>query len=94
LFALVIGAVLHAIRDVVGIVGQHRQITDRSLEILSGMPSLEQIEFYECNGITDAGLTFLAGLPRLREVHLDSLPGVTLEGTLVFPAHVPVQYST
>src|SRR5260370_3660239 len=60
------------------------QITDRSLEILGGMESLEQVEFYECMKITDAGLPFLARLPRLREVHLDSLPGVTLEGTNCF----------
>ena len=70
------------------------RITDRSLEILGAMPSLEQIEFYECNGVTDAGLVFLAALPHLREIHLDSLPGVTLEGTRVFPAHVRVKYST
>ena len=69
-------------------------ITDRSLEILGRMSSLEQVEFYECNGVTDAGLVFLAGLPRLREVHLDRLPGVTLEGTRVFPARVRVKYST
>jgi hypothetical protein len=60
------------------------QITDRSLEILGGMPSLEQIELYECNGVSDAGRV-LASLPRLREVHLDSLPQVTLEGTQVRP---------
>jgi hypothetical protein len=70
------------------------QITDKSLEILGRMPSLEQIEFYECNGITDAGLPFLSALPNLREVALDSLPGVTLEGTRVFPAGVRVRYST
>jgi hypothetical protein len=70
------------------------KITDRSLEILGRMTSLEQIEFYECKGVTDAGLRFLSGLPRLREIHLDSLPGVTLEGTRVFPAHVRVRYST
>ena len=70
------------------------QITDRSLAILGRMPSLEQVELYECNGVTDAGLVFLAGLPRLREVHLDGLPGVTLGGTKVFPAHVRVSYST
>jgi hypothetical protein len=69
-------------------------ITDRSLEILGRMTSLEQIELYECNHVTDAGLTFLAGLPRLREVHLDSLPGVTFEGTRVLPAHVRVKYTT
>jgi len=70
------------------------RITDRSLEILGRMPSLEQIEFYECQGVTDAGLPFLAALPNLREVHLDSLPGVTLDGTRVFPARVRVKYST
>ena len=56
-------------------------ITDRSLEILGRMPSLEQIDLYECNHVTDAGLPFLAALPRLREVNLDCLPGVTLDGT-------------
>ena len=58
------------------------------------MPSLEQVELYECKGVTDAGLPFLAALPRLREVALDSLPGVTLAGTQVFPAGVRVRYST
>ena len=70
------------------------QITDRSLEILGAMDSLEQVDLYECNGVTDAGLVFLAGLPRLREVNLDGLPGVTLQGTRVFPEHVRVRYST
>jgi hypothetical protein len=69
-------------------------ITDRSLEILGGMPSLEQVELYECNGITDAGLPFLAALPRLQEVALEGLPGVTLAGTKVFAAGVRVRYST
>src|SRR5205085_3192095 len=66
------------------------KITDRSLEILGRMVSLEQIELYECNHVTDAGVLFLAGLPNLREVHLDSLPGVTLNGTHVFAPHVRV----
>jgi hypothetical protein len=70
------------------------QITDRSLEILGHMPSLEQIEFYECRGITNAGLAFLAGLPRLRELHVDGSAGVTLDGTRIFPSHVRVKYST
>jgi hypothetical protein len=70
------------------------RITDRSLEILGKMQTLEQVELYECNGVTDAGLVFLAGLPRLREVHLDTLPGVSLNGTKVFPGHVRVKYST
>jgi hypothetical protein len=70
------------------------QITDRSLEILGGMESLEHVDFYECMKITDAGLSFLARLPRLREVHLDGLPGVTLDGTKVFRPGVHVYYST
>jgi hypothetical protein len=70
------------------------QITDRSLEILGGMTSLEQVEFYECKGVTDAGLPFLATLPHLREVALDGLPGVTFAGTKIFPAGVRVRYST
>jgi len=69
------------------------KITDRSLEILSRMASLEKIEFYECKNITNAGLVFLARLPRLREVELHGLPNVTLEGTKVFPAPVRVKYS-
>jgi hypothetical protein len=69
-------------------------ITDRSLEILGRMPSLEQVEFYECNHVTDAGLPFLAALPRLREVALEGLPGVTLAGTKVFGPGVRVRYST
>ena len=70
------------------------QITDRSLEILGGMSSLEQIDCYECMGITDAGLPFLAKLPRLREVALEGSPGITLNGTKVFPSRVRVKYST
>jgi hypothetical protein len=70
------------------------QITDRSLEILGRMPSLEQVELYECKGVTDAGLPFLAASPALREVALDGLPGVTLAGTRVFGPGVRVRYST
>jgi hypothetical protein len=69
-------------------------ITDRSLELLGRMPSLEQVELYECRGVTDAGLVSLAGLPRLRSVEVSGSPGVTLEGTKVFPAGVRVKYST
>lgn len=70
------------------------QITDRSLEILGRMPTLEQIDLYECKRVTDAGVAALALLPRLREVHFDGLPGVTLYGTRVFPAQVRVGYTT
>jgi hypothetical protein len=69
------------------------KITDRSLEILGRMHSLEQIELYECKSITNAGLPFLATLPRLRKLDLHGLPHVTLEGTRVLPASVQVNYS-
>jgi hypothetical protein len=69
------------------------KITDRSLEILGTIDSLEQVEFYECQGVTDAGLPFLARLPNLREVHLDGLPNVTLKATSVFPARIRVRHT-
>ncbi len=50
------------------------QITDRSLEILSSMESLERIEFWQCAGITDGGLKKLARLPNLRELLNNPLP--------------------
>ena len=68
-------------------------ITDRSLEILGRMPSLESIELYECKGITDGGLRCLSSLPKLRKIGLSGLPGVTLAGTAVFPSCVRVDYS-
>jgi hypothetical protein len=70
------------------------QITDRSLELLGQMLSLESIEFYECAGITNAGIGLLVGLPRLREVTIGGSPGVTREGAAVFPASVRVNYWT
>ena len=70
------------------------QITDRSLEILGGLPALEKAEFYECLKVTDTGLPFLARGPKLQEVHLDGCPGVTLGGTRVFGPEVRVYHST
>ncbi len=68
------------------------QITDRSLEILGRMLSLERIEFYECAGITNAGVAMLAGLPRLREITVGGTLNVTREGMAVFPDAVRVNY--
>jgi len=68
------------------------QITDRSLEILGRMPSLQTVDLFETKGVTDAGLAHLARLPRLREVSLSGLANVTLSGTEVFPARVRVNY--
>ena len=70
------------------------QITDRSLEILGRMTSLEQIELYECLHVTDAGLVFLTTLPRLNQFEVSGSPGITHAGTKVFPKNVTVNYST
>ena len=67
------------------------RITDRSLEVLGRLSSLERLLFENIAGITDAGLAALARLPRLREIELDMLPNVTSEGVASFPAHVRVK---
>lgn len=69
------------------------KITDRSLEILSRLRSLERLEFWACSGLTDAGVALLAGLPKLKELHLDGLQGVTPAVRDLFPSHVTVKYS-
>lgn len=69
------------------------KITDRSLELLSRIETLETIELYETKGVTDAGLLHLIGMPRLREVGLAGIPNVTYAGTQVFPPHIRVQYN-
>ena len=69
------------------------RITDRSLEILAGMTSLEKLSFWECAGLTDAGVARLTGLPRLREISFDGLTGVTRDGASRFPAGVRVIFN-
>ncbi|HKX29722.1 MAG TPA: hypothetical protein VJ302_18675 [Blastocatellia bacterium] len=71
--------------------GQTR-ITDRSLEILSRLSSLEKIQLEACDGITNAGLALLAGLPRLREICIGGSPRITREGLAVFTANVRADY--
>ena len=69
------------------------QITDRTLEILSRMPSLEKISLWSCAGITDAGVEALAALPRLRELSVDSCTRVTAAVAAAFAASVRVEIS-
>jgi hypothetical protein len=69
------------------------KITDRSLEILAGMPSLEKLEFWNCAGITNAGVMRLAALPSLREVIVDGCRQVTAEAAARFAPRVRVRIS-
>lgn len=68
------------------------KITDRSLEILSRMTTLEKIELWETAGITDAGVAALATLPRLREIEISGAPKVTRRGMSLFPPNVRVSF--
>jgi len=71
----------------------HTRITDRSLELLSRIDSLEKLEFWHCLSLTNAGAAKLAALPNLRELTIDGSPGVTRDVVDLFPAHVRVKYS-
>jgi hypothetical protein len=68
------------------------QITDRSLEVLGGMDSLERLQFHDCRRITNAGMRHLAALPSLREVTLEYNRNITRTGAAVFPPRVRVKY--
>ena len=67
-------------------------ITDRSLETLGRMSSIERLEFYQCLGLTNAGLASLAQLPRLREIEVGGSPNITRAGMAVFPPGVRTHY--
>ena len=71
----------------------YNRITDRTPEILSGMPSLEDVTFDSCAGLTDAGIAMLARLPRLRELRVESMPSVTGAVVAAFGAHVRVRHA-
>jgi len=68
------------------------QITDRSLEILGGMASLEELEFWEVAGISDSGVAALVTLPNLKKISIESSPRVTRGVMSRFPARVRVRY--
>ena len=70
------------------------RITDRSLQVLSGIPSLESVLLHYTRDVTDAGLRDLARLPRLKEVTIEGLPRVTSEGADAFPPDVRVNILT
>jgi len=72
----------------------YTQITDRTLEMLSRMSSLEELSFEGCKWITDAGLAALAAHPRLREISVGGSPRVTQAGVSAIPTTIHINYST
>jgi hypothetical protein len=68
------------------------RITDRSLEILGRMSSLERLEFWEIAAITDAGVAALTALPRLREITIEGSPRVSRAVLARFPPTVRVKF--
>jgi hypothetical protein len=67
-------------------------ITDRSLEILSRLATLEHVELWEIAGITDHGLKMLTALPHLRDVSIGGSPRVTRAGLAHFAPHIRVKH--
>ena len=70
------------------------KITDRSLELLARMTSLERINLHHCKGITDKGVRALAALPALRELQIEGSRTVTRGALAAFAPSVRVRYST
>ncbi|HZO85698.1 MAG TPA: hypothetical protein VFC26_10805 [Verrucomicrobiae bacterium] len=70
----------------------YTQITDRSMEILSRIRSLEEISFYGCPAVTNAGVMALAQLPRLRKLEVSG-PKITSACAAAFPPHVRTRFS-
>ena len=71
----------------------YTRITDRTPEILSRMPSLEEIIFDSCAGLTNRGIAALARLPRLRTLRVSGMPNVTSEVVAAFEPLVSVSYA-
>ena len=78
---------LHALRNYYA---GDTSITDRSLAMLAGLPSLESVELWNCPSVTNDGLAALAMSPRLRKVIVESAPRVTREVVPQFASGVSV----
>ena len=69
------------------------KITDRGLDSLGRIDTLERLEFHHCQHITDAGMPALARLPALREISIEGSRNVTRAGAAIFPPRVKVRYN-
>ena len=72
----------------------YTMITDRSLEMLGQMSSVEELSFEGCKWISDAGIPFLTALPSLREIAIGGCPKVTRSAISGFAAKVRINYDT
>jgi Leucine-rich repeat (LRR) protein len=70
----------------------YNRITDRTPELLSGLPTLEEITFDSCSELTNAGIAALARLPRLRRLSVSGMKQVTADVASAFRDGV-VRYS-
>jgi hypothetical protein len=60
------------------------EITDRSLEVLAGLSTLESIELEHTVHVTNSGIAALALLRNLQQVSIGGLPLVTRDGASIF----------
>jgi hypothetical protein len=70
----------------------YTKITDRSMQLLSNIRSLEDISFYGCPVVTDAGVVMLARLPRLRRLEATG-PQITSACQAAFSARVKTWFT-
>jgi len=70
------------------------RITDRSLELLGRMRSIERLTLAACAGVTNVGVAALAHLPLLKELTLELLPAVTRDAVRLIPARVRVSFES
>lgn len=71
----------------------YNRITDRTPQLLSGMPSLEEITLDTCLGVTNEGIAALARLPRLRVLSVSGMPRVTADVVSTFGPNVRVRHA-
>jgi hypothetical protein len=69
------------------------RITDRSLELLGRMETLERVQLWHCAHVSETGVAALGRLPRLAEVALHGLPAVSPAVAGSFRPNVRVTYS-
>jgi hypothetical protein len=70
----------------------YTRITDRTLELLSQIGSLEEITIYGCPGLTDAGVASLASLPRLRKLKITG-PKITSACKSLFKQEIDARFT-